>query len=67
MRFYIALEDMDLDWKYDQVAKFDELWKNGYSLEYIAKKFKRDIDEVALLLIDRSRQGYVGPRTIGLG
>ena len=66
MIFYIALEDVDLDWKYEQVESFDKMWNEGYSLEYISGKLKREVDEVALLLMDRCRKGYVEKRKTGI-
>jgi len=66
MRFYIALDDLNLDWKRGQVDAFDQLWIEGYSLEYISGKLKREVDEVALLLMDRCRKGYVEKRKTGI-
>jgi len=66
MKFYIALDDLNLDWKREQVDAFDQLWIEGYSLEYISGKLKREVDEVALLLMDRCRKGYVEKRKTGI-
>jgi len=66
MRFYIALEDLNLDWKREQVYVFDQLWIEGYSLEYISKKFNREIDEVAILVMDRCRKEFIQPRNNGI-
>ena len=66
MRFYIALDDLNLDWKRGQVDAFDQLWIEGYSLEYISGELKREVDEVALLLMDRCRKGYVEKRKTGI-
>jgi len=66
MRFYIALDDLNLDWKREQVYVFDQLWIEGYSLEYISKKFNREIDEVAILVMDRCRKEFIQPRNNGI-
>jgi len=66
MRFYIALEDLNLDWKRGQVDVFDKLWIEGYSLEYISNKFKREMDEVAILVMDRCRKEFIQPRKNGI-
>ncbi len=63
---YIALEDTDFTWDLMQVTEFDYLWKEGHSLEDIAKYFDRDMDEVALLLMDRMKQGKVKTRANGI-
>ena len=63
---YIALEDLDFDWTKEQVKKFDELWSRGDSLPLIAKTLRREQDEVALLVMDRSRKGAIAPREHGV-
>ncbi|MGC4378288.1 hypothetical protein WD019_15370 [Fictibacillus sp. Mic-4] len=63
---YIACEDMDFGWSEQEVLDFDEMWQDGCSLEFIAKRFDRDIDEVALLLIDRARKRKCKPRKHGI-
>lgn len=63
---YIALEDMDFTWNEDEVLEFDRMWNEGLSLYDIARAFDRDPDEVALLVMDRVRSGYIRKRKNGI-
>ncbi len=63
---YIALEDTDFTWDLMQVTEFEYLWREGYSLQGIAEYFDRDIDEVALLLMDRIKKDKIKPRKRGI-
>jgi fructose-1,6-bisphosphatase/sedoheptulose 1,7-bisphosphatase-like protein len=63
---YIACEDMDFVWSEKDVSRFDFFWNNGLGIEKIAKRLKRDIDEVVILIMDRARKGYIKPRKGGL-
>lgn len=62
---YIALEDMDFVWDEKDVATVDQMWSEGVSIWDIGKSFGRDPDEVALLIIDRKRKGFIGERPGG--
>ncbi|SDI18457.1 hypothetical protein SAMN05192534_12427 [Alteribacillus persepolensis] len=53
---YIVNEDLDHSFTKDEDKRFDEYWKQGYSLVRIAEMFKRDPDEVFLLMFDRARK-----------
>lgn len=66
MRLYIALEEMNFDWKVEHVSEFETLWNEGYSLHEISKKLKRDMDEVAILVMDRCQKGFIKPRKNGI-
>lgn len=63
---YIACEEMDFTWCESEVREFDRMWDGGLGIEDIAKSFGRDTDEVAVLAIDRARQGKIGPRKYGV-
>jgi hypothetical protein len=63
---YIALEELDFTWNRQEVREFDELWNAGYSLEYIAEHFDRDVDEVAILAMDLAIKGKIGRRPGGV-
>lgn len=63
---YIALEDLDFIWDIRQVLELDEMWRRGFSLQYMAEYFNRDPDEVAILLMDRLRRGRIRPRKGGI-
>jgi len=61
----IVLEDLDFAWTKEQVARFREMWKAGVSLEEMAERLRRDLDEVALLAMHERRQGNIEPRPGG--
>lgn len=61
-KIYLVLEDIDPVWDEKEVVEFDRLWAEGADIEQIAKRFKRDPDEVLILAIDRARQGYITAR-----
>lgn len=63
---YMLFEDTDFYWDERDVLRFDRMWNEGYSLEDIATYFQLHEDEIALLVIDRARQGYIQPRPTGL-
>jgi len=63
---YIALEDMNFLWSHNQVREFDELWKRGYSIRYIAEYFHRKPIEVLLLALDRAEKGKIEERKNGI-
>jgi len=63
---YIACEEMDFYWSESEVIKFEQLWNRGECIFEIAKHLKRDPDEVALLVIDRSRARAIEPRKGGI-
>ncbi|WP_158738649.1 hypothetical protein [Alteribacillus sp. YIM 98480] len=53
---YIVNEDLEHVFTKDEVKLFDMLWKEGRSLKNIATYFKRNPDEMFLLLFDRVRK-----------
>lgn len=59
-------EEVDFIWDEQDVIKFERYWRNGYSITLISKTMNRNILEVALLIIDRSRKGLIFPRPGGL-
>lgn len=66
-KVYYALDDCDshgisLDWYEEDVEEVDRLYTNGLTVKQIAKHFKRNIDDVAILIIDRAIKGKIKPR-----
>ena len=59
---YLACEDMDFVWDERDVAKFQDMWREGLGLKEIAEAFKRDPDEVGMLVMDQARKGLIKPR-----
>ncbi|MGO4888018.1 helix-turn-helix domain-containing protein [Anaerobacillus sp. MEB173] len=66
MKIYTALEELDFHWDEQEVSTFIELWNNGFSLNEIAQRFSRDIDEAAILLMDLGRKKRINPRHYGI-
>lgn len=66
LNLYLACEDLNFSWDERNVLEFDRLWSEGKGLFEIAEIFNRDPDEVAILVIDRARQGIIKPRKGGL-
>lgn len=64
---YMALDDgaFEFGWSNEDVERFDQLWHEGYPIWDIADILKRDVDEVAILLIDRARRKKVKNRKNG--
>lgn len=66
-KVYYALDDCDshgisLDWYEEDVEEVDRLYTNGLTVKQIAKHFKRNIDDVAILIIDRAIKGKIKPK-----
>ena len=61
-KLVIILDDLDFSWTKLEVAKAILMWRNGYSLEEMAKQLrpydstKDAIDEVALLIMHLRRR-----------
>lgn len=62
---YLALEDMDLVWDEQDVLEFDRMWCEGLSVPDIARAFRRDVNEVVALAMDRALKDKITPRPYG--
>lgn len=65
-KLYLALENLNFTWSTEDVVGFQKLWFHGFSLGWIAESFNRDMDEVALLVIDLAHLGLIKSRINGL-
>lgn len=65
-KLYVVCENLDFTWSRDDVAAFRELWREGHAVPDIAKYFNRKEEEIALLVIDQSRKGFIKQRRGGL-
>lgn len=65
---YIALEDFNLEWKRWEVMAALHYWNEGLDIVEISSLVKRDMDELALLLIDIAefKPGLVRQRLNGI-
>ncbi|MGG3662072.1 hypothetical protein [Bacillus gobiensis] len=59
---YIALENADFAWREEQVKEVDKLWKDGASLDTIAKLMGRSTRDVFILIYDRLDSGKLSGR-----
>ncbi|WP_308637696.1 helix-turn-helix domain-containing protein [Paenibacillus silvisoli] len=66
LNLYLACEEMDFSWDEKEIFRFESLWRQGMAVFQIAKELRRDPDEVALLIIDRSRKKAIAPRKGGI-
>lgn len=62
----IALDDIDFSWFRAEVEKVKKLWAYGWHIADIAKQMKRDIDEVAVLIMHLARKGKITKRGRGV-
>lgn len=62
---YIALYELNFDWRDDELDMFDRMWRKGLSVKEIAEVFMRDPDEVTCLAMDRARKRKIQPRQGG--
>lgn len=62
---HIALINLNFAWTAKQVKNFRIWWQDGVSVEVIAKRFRRDPDEVAVLVMDQARVGAIEKRPCG--
>lgn len=63
---YIACETIDFLWNEKDVEEFVRLWNNGVDVRKLKRRYRRNPDEVALLIFDLSRKGRIMPRANGL-
>jgi hypothetical protein len=63
---HIALEELNFLWELTDVEEVEKMWNMGIPITFIADNFERDIDEVALLIMDRVRAGIIQPRKGGV-
>lgn len=65
-KIYLVLEELDFTWDEHDVVDFRDMWNMGIPISWIASHFKRDIDEVAMLVMDQCRKGKIKPRPNGV-
>ena len=62
---YIALSELDFSWYQNEVEQVAQMWRDGIHIADIAERMERDIDEVAILIMDLARRGVIGRRKNG--
>lgn len=64
-KLYVALLELDFTWYPSEVEKVKQDYNDDIPLSDIANELKRDPDEVAILIMDLSRQGLIKRRKSG--
>jgi hypothetical protein len=59
---YEACADLNRKWYSDEITRFIKMWNAGDCITKIATELKKDVDEVALLIIDQKRKGRINDR-----
>jgi 16S rRNA C967 or C1407 C5-methylase (RsmB/RsmF family) len=59
------LEDLKRSWYPDEISRFIKMWNAGECITKVASELKKDVDEVALLVIDQKRKGAIEIRSSG--
>ena len=64
---YLALEHAPIDWKWNpkEVGWFDDMWKEGHSVPYIAEQLGRPPMDVFMLSLDRIYKNKIYKRRGG--
>ena len=63
---YIACEEYDFIWLESEIDMVRQLWRKGVSIVEIAKTVKRNVNEVAILIMDQNEHGEIGNRKGGV-
>ena len=63
---YIALSELDFSWFPGEVEKIKKLWAYGLHIAKIAEMLERDVDEVAVLIMDLARKNKIRRRKNGV-
>jgi hypothetical protein len=62
---YEACMDLNRKWYSDEITRFIKMWNAGDCITKISAELKRDVDEIALLIIDQKRKGRINDRAGG--
>jgi hypothetical protein len=62
---YEACADLNRSWYPDEITRFIKMWNAGDCITLIAEELRKDVDEVALLIIDQKRKGRIEDRPGG--
>lgn len=58
---YLVLMDLDFSWKKEEVEEIIKFVGRGATIKWLSNRFKREGDEVILLLLDLARKGKIEP------
>lgn len=64
----ILLDNVEIDWEFTvrETLVFQMMWRSGESAEKIAKKLKRPMLEIGLLIIEQAELGNIEQRRRGM-
>lgn len=63
---YIALTDIDFSFYEEEIEEVIDSWEDGEHISDIAEKLDREVDEIAVLIIDLGRKGKLERRRNGV-
>lgn len=63
---YVALQELNFNWVKDELCLVIDMWNEGKSIFVIAAQLSRDIDELALLLMDLGDRELIRGRDRGI-
>ena len=58
-KYVTLLEDLEFYFPVWQLNEITELWNDGIHIMDLAKRYKRDVDEVFLALFHQARKGKI--------
>jgi len=58
-KYVTLLEDLEFYFPAWQLKEITELWNDGIHIMDLAKRYKRDVDEVFLALFHQARKGKI--------
>lgn len=61
-RVVVACEGLNFIWNREEVSEFRKMWREGYSLDYMADFFYRKREEVIFLVMDQTMRNNIMPR-----
>lgn len=51
-KIYVVLDDINFTWTKFEIKQILNLWNKGKSIHYISTSIQREVDEIALLIMD---------------
>jgi len=62
----IILEDRKFIWESNEIKEFRKMWKQGDSVNNMARRFNCKNIDIAMLVLDQAESKLIHPRPTGL-
>lgn len=62
----IILEDRKFIWENNEIKEFRKMWKQGDSVNNMARRFNCKNIDIAMLVLDQAERKLIHPRSTGL-